>query len=133
MIIWEQKMEAVVASKRILDKLNVIDVSFIDGQILEVYVALSKEERSAGLQSIPYLDVDGMMFFYEHPSYNPFTMKDVGFDLDIGWYDFAGKLIKKQTCSSGLVSPIFSPRPYSYVIETLAGNLPESDLKVANV
>jgi uncharacterized membrane protein (UPF0127 family) len=130
---WEEKMDAIIASKRILDKLNVIDISFTGGQLLEVYVAISKEERSSGLQSIPYLDVDGMMFFYDKPSFNPFTMKDVGFDLDIGWYDIGGVCIKRGTYNSGLDAPIFSPKPYSYVIETLAGKLPASNLKVANV
>lgn len=130
---WIDKMEAVIASGRLLNRLNIIDINFINGQDLEVYAALDKVEKSIGLSTIPYLDVDGMIFFYEKPSFNPFTMKDMGFDLDIGWYDASGQCIKRGTFKAGFENPIFSPKPYSYVIETLAGRLPLSDLKVANV
>jgi uncharacterized membrane protein (UPF0127 family) len=133
MIEWQEKMDAVIASKKMLQNMNVIDINFTDGRILEVYVAISRQEKAKGLQSIPYLDVDGMIFAYDKPSLNPFTMKDVGFDLDVGWYDLKGILLKKSTYASGSEAPMFSPKPYCYVIETLAGNLPESDLKVADV
>lgn len=126
-------MNAAIASKRLLGKLNVIDIGFTNGTYLEVYAAISKEEKSTGLSTLPYLDVDGMMFFYETPSYNPFTMADMGFDLDIGWYDSTGAVIKHGTYEAGYSSPIFSPKPYSYVIETKAGNLPSVNLKVQNV
>lgn len=126
-------MEAIIASGKLLKRLNIIDINFINGQTLEVYAALDKIEKSIGLSTIPYLDIDGMIFFYETPSFNPFTMKDMGFDLDIGWYDNAGKCIKRGTFKAGFEGPLFSPKRYTYVIETLAGRLPLSDLKVANV
>jgi uncharacterized membrane protein (UPF0127 family) len=130
---WEFKMDAAVKSARLLNQLNVIDVDFVNGSSLEVYVAMSKEEKSIGLSTIPYLDTDGMMFFYEKPSYNPFTVIDMGFDIDIAWYSRDGKCIKSGTFAAGTHGALFSPKPYTYVIETLANNLPKSDLKVSNV
>jgi uncharacterized membrane protein (UPF0127 family) len=130
---WDRKMSAVLESAKFLNKLNVIDIDFVNGSSLEVYVAMTKEDRSIGLSTLPYLDTDGMMFFYDQPSYNPFTVLDMGFDIDIAWYSRDGKCIKHGTFPAGMDSPIFSPKPYTYVVETLANNLPKSDLKVSNV
>lgn len=126
-------MVAVEQSARLLKKLNVIDIEYANGDILEVYVALNKEERAIGLSTVPYLDVDGMLFYYETPSYIPFTMLDMGFDLDIAWYDASGSLLKRGTFEAGYNSPIFCHKPFSYVVETKAGTIPDSDLKVKNV
>lgn len=130
---WTNKMQAAIATARLLENFNVIDVSFDNGEVLEVYVAMSKEEKAIGLATIPYLDVDGMMFFYDKPSFTPFTVADMGFDLDIAWFDSSGSLIKSGTYKAGSNAPLFSPKPYTYVVETLAGNLPKSNLKVFNV
>jgi len=130
---WTEKMEATIASARLLENFNVIDISFDNGEVLEVYVAITKEEKAAGLATIPYLDVDGMIFFYDKPSFTPFTVADMGFDLDIAWFDENGVLIKSGTYKAGSGTPLFSPKPYTYVVETLSGNLPKSNLKVKNV
>ena len=130
---WDKKMAFAIDSAKLLPKLNVIDVEFINSDRLEVYIALTKEERAIGLSTIPYLDLDGMLFLYEKPSFNPFTMNDMGFNLDIGWYDHEGKLIKSGSFEAGYSAPLFSPKPYVYVIETLAGHLPSGDLRVRNV
>jgi uncharacterized membrane protein (UPF0127 family) len=133
MINWNVQMTAAMKSARLLEKLNVIDIDFINGSSLEVYVAMNKEERAVGLSTLPYLDTDGMIFFYDQPSYNPFTVLDMGFDIDIAWYSRDGKCIKHGTFPAGMDQPIFSPKPYTYVVETLANSLPKSDLKVSNV
>lgn len=130
---WNDQMKALQESARLLNKLNVIDVEFSDGSVLEVYIAMTKEERAIGLSTVPYLDVDGMLFYYENASYVPFTMIDMGFDLDIAWFDAAGNVLKSGTFPAGHTDPIFCPYAFSYVIETQAGTLPVSNLKVKNV
>jgi len=126
-------MKIVQDTARLLDKFNVIDVEFDNGEVLEVYVAMTREERAVGLSTVPYLDVDGMLFYYETASYVPFTMIDMGFDLDIAWFDSDGTLIKSGTFEAGYSQPIFCSRPFNYVIETMAGVLPTTNLKVKNV
>jgi uncharacterized membrane protein (UPF0127 family) len=130
---WQSQMDRVVESARLLSSFNVIDVEFVNDKVLEVYVAITRQERAMGLSTIPYLDLDGMMFFYDKPSFVPFTMADMGFDLDIGWYDEKGKLIKIERVEAGNTAPVFCPKPFSYVIETMAGSLPETDLRLKNV
>jgi len=127
---WNKKMQAAIDSERLLKNFNVIDLKFENGEILEVYVAITKEEKSIGLSTMPYLDIDGMMFFYDKPSFTPFTVMDMGFDIDIGWFDESGDLIKSATYKAGSKSPIFSPKAYTYVVETIVGNLPISKLKL---
>jgi len=130
---WQFKMDAVIASNFLLKNMNVIDITFTNGQELEVYVALNQRERSIGLSTIPYLDVDGMLFYYEKPSYNPFSVKDMGFDLSIGFYNELGECVKSGDYPAGDGMPIYSPKKYSYVVETRLGQLPKSNLKVNNV
>ena len=115
-------------SYRFLAGLNVIDINFASGHSLEVYVALDTHQKRRGLAGLDQIDADGMLFCYDTPTYSPFTMKDMKFDLDIAWYDSEGKLINHQIWVAGTKMPVVSHRPFSYVLEVPAGTLPISDL-----
>lgn len=109
---------------------NVLDIHFLDGSTYEVYLAISPQERQRGLSEVAWIDLDGMLFVYSQPSYTPFTMEKMQMDLDIGWYAADGSLIKKGTFKAGTTEPLYSPQPFSYVLEVPAGTLTNSNLKV---
>jgi len=127
---WETRMSDVVDSALLLKNRNVIDLSFIDGSIIEVYIAILPNEKAIGLSKISYLDLDGMLFVYESPSLTPFTVSQMKIDLNIAWYRKDGTMIKKQMFEAGYAGPIFSPEPYSYVLETTIGVVADSDLLI---
>lgn len=130
MIDLAQVLNDISESYRFLAGLNVIDINFSSGHSLEVYVALNKHEKSRGLANLSSIDADGMLFCFDTPTYSPFTMKDMKFDLDIAWYDSEGKLINNQTWTAGAKIPAVCHRSFSYVLEVPAGTLPVSDLKL---
>lgn len=123
-----QILNDISESYRFLAGLNVIDISFVSGHNLEVYVALDSHQKRRGLAGLDKIDADGMLFCYDAPTYSPFTMKDMKFNLDIAWYDSQGKLINNQTWTAGAKIPAVCHRSFSYVLEVPAGTLPISDL-----
>jgi uncharacterized membrane protein (UPF0127 family) len=125
-----QSLKDISESYRFLAGLNVIDISFASGHSLEVYVAISSHEKRRGLAGLNTLDTDGMLFCYDTPTYSPFTMKDMKFNLDIAWFDDGGKLINNQFWTAGAKIPAVCYRSFSYVLEVPAGTLPVSDLKL---
>lgn len=127
---WKNKMDAVCETAAFLINCNVIDISFSNGITREVYVAISKSQRSKGLSSVSYIDLDGMLFYYEQPSFVPFTMAKMEMAIDIAWYESDGTLIKLATFEPGYMHPIFCPKAFSYVLEAPAGTIPNSNLKV---
>lgn len=127
---WQQKMDALAESAKLLLNRNVIDLPFANGKVLEVYVAISPEERAVGLNDLSFIDLDGMLFVYHTPSYTPFTVASMMMDLDIGWYRSDGSLIQRKTYEAGYREPIYSPEPYSYVLETEAGGLDDTPLQL---
>lgn len=128
MISLEDKLKEISESYRFLANLDVIDVIFESGHTMDVYVAMNRKTRSRGLSGLNSLDVDGMLFFFEVATYVPFSMNDMLFDLNIGWYDSTGKLIQSGEYKAGDSQPITCPKPFSYVLETPIGMLPESNL-----
>jgi uncharacterized membrane protein (UPF0127 family) len=68
------------------------------GKQLSLEVADSDEERSVGLmhrEGIP--QGTGMIFIFEDDSVRHFWMRHVPFDIDIGYFDSKGKLVKALT------------------------------------
>lgn len=127
---WSSKIEALNVTAKTLAGLDVLDISFTDGTEYEVYVAATQQQRINGLSNIASLDLDGMLFCYETPSYAPFTMKGMLIDIEIAWYTREGELIAKRALSAGQdEEPIYSPRPYMYVLES-PGIIPASNLRV---
>lgn len=87
----------------------------------DVYLAETSEQRKQGLSDLKVLDKDGMLFVFQQPSFSPFHMANMQMDLTISFYDADGVLIKSKECSKHFRGPIFSPQPYTYVLETPAG------------
>ena len=127
---FAEALENVTDSARFLASLNVLDVEFSSGHILELYIANSQEQRSRGLAHLSSLDTDGMMFYYDSTSYRPFTMAEMQFDLDIAWYDEKGYLLDVASFEAGYELPVYAKHGFRYAIETPKGVLPFSDLKV---
>jgi uncharacterized membrane protein (UPF0127 family) len=127
---WQSRMDALSETANLLRNRNVIDLAFQNGRTLEVYVAISAQERAIGLNDLSFIDLDGMLFVYETASYTPFTMAKMMMDLDIGWYRADGSLIRRGTWPAGHSGPLFSSEPYSYVLETEAGLLDDTPLLI---
>jgi uncharacterized membrane protein (UPF0127 family) len=127
---FAEALENVTESARFLASLNVLDVEFSSGHVLELYIANNQEQRSRGLSRLSSLDTDGMMFYYDSTSYRPFTMAEMQFDLDIAWYDEKGYLLDVASFESSYELPVYAKHGFRYAIETPKGVLPFSDLKV---
>jgi len=127
---WNSDMDRVVSAGNFLARCNAIDVPFLNGERLECFIALSQSEKSRGLANLPELEVDGMLFIYQIPSYAPFSVQDMLFDLDIAFYDVKGKLLKVTTAVAGDSNPVYAPAAYSYVLEAPVGTVPQADLQI---
>lgn len=123
-------MSAVQDTARFFADCDVLDISFESGHQMEVYVAVSSSQRSRGLASISSLDLDGMLFYFDPPSYVPFTAAKMLMDIDIAWYDRAGRLIQMETAKAGS-GPYYCSKPFTYVLEAPVGQIPRADLKLA--
>lgn len=115
-----------------LQGLDVVDVKFKSGHSLEVFVASSPDQRIRGLSNLEHIPTDGMLFYYPSGTYKPFSVKEMAFDLDIGWYDAGGKLLDVRNCVAGDSRPVVTARKFNYVIETSSKVLPFSDLDLNN-
>lgn len=129
--LWQAKMDALIETAALLLNRNVIDLPFVNGRVLEVYVAISKEERAIGLNDLSFIDLDGMLFVYDLPSYTPFTVAKMQMELDVAWYRQDGSLIQRGTYAPGSKEPLYASEPYSYVLEAEAGTLDDTALKVS--
>lgn len=128
---WVERLEEIATLSRHLSHLDVIDIAFETEHVLEVYVALSAEQRSMGLSGLVSLDTAGMLFCFDTPTYAAFSMKDMLFDLDIAWYDNAGKMIQSGSFTAGQTTPLVCSQAFSYVLEVPAGTLPLADLSLS--
>ena len=104
---------------------------------LSVVVADFPSERSEGLRRRetigPY---DGMLFVYSELVTASFTMSTVPVPLDIGFYDAQGRLVSRlrmEPCTgTDAGCPSYSPDgEFQYALETLAGELPNGELRAA--
>ena len=99
----------------------------------EFYVAETSEQHANGLSGLSSLDKDGMLFVFANPTGTPFHMADMQVDLDIAFYNHDGGLIKQGTYSKHYRGPIFSPSPYSYVVEAVAAKIDFSALDITEM
>lgn len=114
-----------------IQSLNVIDISFSSGHSLEVFVASTPDQKRKGLSNLETIPVHGMLFPYQDSTYRPFTMVDMAFDLDFGWYDSSGKLLDIQQHKAGSTKPVVASKKYNYVLEIASGMLPLADLDIS--
>ena len=123
-------MAEICDKARTLLSCNVAEVEFDDGTFFEVYFAITPEQRKKGLAFMSELDLGGMLFCYDTPTYVPYSMRDTLINLDIAWYDEKGQLLQKGGYFKQVESPITCPYPFSYVLETPVGKLPEGNIRL---
>jgi len=93
---------------------------------LAVAVASTALQRNQGLSGVDELPrgLDGMLFSWSEPSSTSFHMRDVGFPLDVWFFDVDGSLIgsaRMETCLDGACSSYATPGPVMWALETPAG------------
>jgi uncharacterized protein len=105
---------------------NQIKVS-INGYEILADIAISTEQKAKGLSIKDNMKEDeGMLFVYDRPSRQIFSMKDMKFPIDIIWLDARGSVVHVEDglnpCISSLTCPTYSPdKEAQYVLETVAG------------
>lgn len=124
---WEDQMQDVI-NNYILSSFTVMDLEFSSQHRVEVFMAMTTQQKTQGLSLMDTVD-KGMLFYYETPTYIPFTMKDTRVDLDIGHYDAAGKLIQSASYEAHSDTLITSPRAFSFVLEMPKGHLPSGNFR----
>jgi len=109
----------------------------VGDQRLSVVLADDDAERGQGLRERETIgEYDGMLFAYTEDAEISFTMSTVPVPLDIGFYDASGRLVNRlrmEPCAgTESVCPSYpSGGPFRYALETLAGDLPEGELRGA--
>ena len=94
--------------------------------VLRVVVARTSSQRNQGLSGIDEMPpgLDGMLFSWSEPSSTSFNMGDVGFPLDVWFFDDEGVLIgsaSMETCPDGACTSYSTPGPVMWALETVAG------------
>ena len=69
----------------------------LDGKSLFARVAVTEMEKSQGLMGVSPSAEEGMLFIYPSDTHARFWMKDTPADLDIGFFDREGRLMKVVT------------------------------------
>lgn len=130
---WEAAMAALETTARYFADCDVMDIGFTSGFELEVYVAVDESQRRRGLASVDRLDLDlgGMLFVFETPTVTPFTAEKMVMDMDIAWYDRTGRQIQTEQVKAGHAERLICTFPFSYVLETPAGQLPGGNLVIS--
>lgn len=129
--LWVDHMNKICTSARVFNSLNVIDLPFKGGHSREVYVAATAEQRQQGLSGVSLLDLDGMLFCYDTPTYVPFTAQNMVMNFSIAWFDQNGLLLRSRSVSPGWPSPLLCDRAFSYVLEAPMGTIPTTDLMLS--
>ena len=86
----------------------------------EYYVAIAdtEEKRREGLSSYKYLPKDvGMIFVFDEPTTNYFTMEDTDLDLDIIFIDDEGEVLEVHSVEARDPEPVVCSSPYMFVLE----------------
>lgn len=128
-----EAMAEVVETASVLASCNLIDLQFSSGHNLEVYLAITDQQRSKGLSCLSYLDSSGMLFHYPETSTVAFSMANTFLDLDISWYNSKGQLIQSGTYRKGDRTPLICAEPFSFVLETPVGILPSGDFQIKRI
>lgn len=82
---------------------------FGNGARAEVRLAITETERARGLMGCVGLGADeGMLFVYPVAETRAFWMKNVPVNLDIGFFDPAGRLLEVRAMNAGDVRTVYS-------------------------
>ncbi len=92
------------------------------------------EGDSNGMRGLPgFGDVDGMLFDLgtdSEPSTAAFGMEEVGYPIDIAWFDGGGALVSSTTmapCETGPCPVYEATGPYRWAVEAPAGAFDDLD------
>ena len=84
----------------------------------QVCIADNEKERRIGLSKCKHLPKDGgMLFVFDSPVKEYFTMKDTSIDLDIIFIDEEGTVISVESVKAHSEDPVVCEREYQYVLE----------------
>ncbi len=113
------------AAPATVNELDIARVTVGD-EVITVAVASTTSERNQGLADIDALPdtIQGMLFVWDEPTATTFTMRDVGFPLDIWFFDDSGRLVGSagmDTCPDGGCTSYGTPGAVSWALETPSG------------
>jgi len=105
-------------------------ITTLDGVVvvLETLIADGTGERAIGFQGFPKLlleDHPGILFIFDHENEGAFHMNNVGFDLDIAFFDGDGTLVGNALMTANSEDLYSTSVPYRYALEVPAGMLDE--------
>jgi uncharacterized membrane protein (UPF0127 family) len=84
-------------------------IKFNNGKSIRARLALTDIERSRGLMGCRGLEADeGMLFVYRTSELRAFWMKNVPIDLDIGYFDAAGRLLEVHPLRANDTESVYS-------------------------
>lgn len=84
----------------------------------QVCIADTEKERRIGLSKCTDLPKDeGMLFIFDKPVKEYFTMKETSIDLDIVFIDEEGIVISVESVKAHSEDPVVCEVPYQYVLE----------------
>ena len=84
----------------------------------KVCIADTEKERRIGLSKCKHLPEDGgMLFVFDSPVKEYFTMKETSIDLDIIFIDEEGTVISVESVKAHSEDPVVCEREYQYVLE----------------
>ena len=105
-------------------------VTTSDGVVvaLDTLIADGASERAIGFQGFPEQLLDdhpGILFVFDHENDGAFHMNNVGFDLDIAFFDVSGSLVGSAPMTANSEDLYSTSVPYQYALELPAGMLGE--------
>ena len=90
----------------------------IGGKMYNLWVADTEQKKRKGLSTIDHLpDNAGMIFLYDKPTRNKFSMRETSVPLTLIFLDEKGKTVHQEKCNPFHEKLIKSSKPYKYVIE----------------
>lgn len=97
----------------------------VGDEVLFVALASTSSERMQGLSGLTEIpkDIDGMLFSWDEPTSTSFHMRDVGFPLDVWWFDVDGILVgstRMEPCVEPDCPSHSTPGPVVWALETPA-------------
>jgi len=100
-----------------LHEMPIITLPFA-GEIYNLYVASSEEEKRQGLSGVDHIGRDeGMIFDYDDEKPRTFQFRDVCFPLAVYFIGANGKVLQKSTSSPYQAGLISCEKPCKWVIE----------------
>jgi uncharacterized membrane protein (UPF0127 family) len=112
-----------------------IDIIVNNDVVLKTQRTDSSKERTIGLSSHEYLDVDeAMLFEFSLPGLYGFHMPDMNFPIDIFWLNEKKEIVFiKEDADPSDFPEIYKPdTPALYVVETVAGFGRNNNLNIGN-